>query len=672
MPSLLNVLLCAAVATLLWTSVGLPVARRVAPARPLALAMAPALGWAVFNAAALPALLLVGFTPSTVTVLCGAVLVLGLAASIVSKSPEPPARPDTSGRSLPGIPWWVYGAAALLALAPAIAIVPKLAGGSVFLTEPMYDHSKVAIIDDIARLGLPAGNPFFGEAGASSPLAYYYLWHFGAAVFATLLGVSGWEADIALTWFTAFASLLLMMGLAVWFARRRSAALWVVLLSLAISLRPVLAALLGEEALGRVLSYYPGLQSWIVQATWVPQHLASATCVVLAVVLISRLADRGGALLILALALVVAAGFESSAWIGGVTFAVAAVMSGLVFLAMAEPRHRLRFLVNAGLAAALAAVVAFPFLRDEYAATAARAVGVPIGFWPYEVLGPIVPDGLRRALDLPAYWLVLLVIEFPAIYLAGSMTLARVVTDRATPAVEKRLATGLAALALAGFAVAWLFISTIANNDLGWRAVLPGVLVLTVFAAAGLSRWIAAPARIATAAAIGLFLLGVPHGLIFIAGNATGIPARSAAVFARTPDLWEAVRRHSAPGDRVGNNPLFLADMVRWPVNISWALLSNRRSCFAGWDLARAYVALPGEKIDELETLFERIFGGGGTPEDIRALATRYDCRLVVVTPSDGAWGRDGFAESAAYRLVEEKAGVWRIYAATGGAPGPL
>jgi hypothetical protein len=646
--------------------VGLPLAHRLAPTRPLALAMAPALGWAVFNAAALPILLVVGFGRTSVAVLCGAALALGLAATLVVRRGDPPTSSEAPGVSLPGVPWWVYGAAALLALAPAIAIMPKFASGGVVLAQQMYDHSKIAIINDIARLGLPAGNPFFGEVGTAPPLAYYYLWHFGAASVSALLGVSGWEADIALTWFTAFASLTLMMGLAVWFARRGSAALWVVLLSATISMRPVLASVLGRDALGQMLSSYQELQSWLVQATWVPQHLASATCVVLAILLIARLADRGGAVLVPVLALVVAAGFESSAWIGGVTFAAAAVLAGAIFLFTVEPRYRLRFLANTGSAAVLAAAFALPFLRDEYAATAARALGVPIVFWPFEVLGPIVPTWLRGILDLPAYWLVFLIIEFPAIYLTGSIALAHMITDRATPPVERRAAMGLAIMALAGFVIAWLFISTIANNDLGWRAVLPGVLVLTVFAAAALARWFVTP--LAGVAAIGLLLLGVPHGLKFIAENATGLPAPSDAAFARSPELWQAVRRYAAPGDRVGNNPLYLADMLPWPVNISWALLSNRRSCFAGWDLARAYVALPGKQIDELQTLFERVFAGRGTVEEIDALATRYDCRVIVVTPSDGAWAIDGFAESTAYRLAEEKAEGWRIYVATDAA----
>ena len=97
----------------------------------------------------------------------------------------------------------------------------------------MFDHAKAAIIDDIVRLGLPPGNPFFG---APEPrLVYYYLWHFSAAIPAALWRTSGWEADIALTWFTAFASLCLMMGLAVSFGRRRIGSALVLLLGLGAS-----------------------------------------------------------------------------------------------------------------------------------------------------------------------------------------------------------------------------------------------------------------------------------------------------------------------------------------------------------------------------------------------------------------------------------------------------
>jgi hypothetical protein len=67
-------------------------------------------------------------------------------------------------------------------------------------------------------------------------LAYYYLWHFSAAEIALVTSMSGWEADVGLTWFTAFASLSLMMGLAVWLSERATAAIWVMPLAAAGSL----------------------------------------------------------------------------------------------------------------------------------------------------------------------------------------------------------------------------------------------------------------------------------------------------------------------------------------------------------------------------------------------------------------------------------------------------
>ena len=40
---------------------------------------------------------------------------------------------------------------------------------------------------------------------------------------------------------------------------------------------------------------------------------------------------------------------------------------------------------------------------------------------PYSVLGEAFPHTLRRLLDIPAYWLVLLPIELPATSIAGAL-----------------------------------------------------------------------------------------------------------------------------------------------------------------------------------------------------------------------------------------------------------
>ena len=138
--------------------------------------------------------------------------------------------PQSEAEDAADIPTWAFAAAAVLALAPAVAILPKYSGDAVQLADPIFDHSKIAIVDAMARLGLPPVNPVFGEFGAPGHLAYYYLWHFSAAELALAVDASGWEADIGLTWFTAFASLSLMMGAAVWLGKRAAAAIWVVIL----------------------------------------------------------------------------------------------------------------------------------------------------------------------------------------------------------------------------------------------------------------------------------------------------------------------------------------------------------------------------------------------------------------------------------------------------------
>ena len=655
MPSLPDVLLCALSALALSLCVGLPLARVVAADWRLALPIAPALGWAVFSVLALPLLTAIGFSRGTVALVCGAAAAGGLAA-LQRSGFRAPAVTAEGAR----VPLWTYAAAAAVAVLPALGAWPKLGSDGLVLAESMFDHSKVAGIDDIIRLGLPPGNPFFGEVGALGGWAYYYLWHFSAAVFGVLVGASGWEADIALTAFTAFASLALMMGFAVRLSARPLAALCVVLLSLGASLRPVLTFISPDFAY-RLLSQYQSPKGWLFQATWVPQHLASASCAVLSAYLMSRLAAARGWLCVPVLAATVAAGFESSTWVGGVVFGVGAAAIGLALLIAAEDaRSRRDLLAKGAVAVLLAAALSFPFLRDQYAATAARGLGVPIAFRPFAVLGPIVSGGLRTVLDLPAYWLILLAVEFPAIYWAGAAAMVVALADRRARH-DRLVVLGLALITAASFGLVWLFASTIANNDLGWRGVLPGVLVLTIFAAAGLVRWLAAVRTLAVAAALGCLLLALPDGVAISRENAVGTPVPSAPLLAESVDLWAAVSRHAAPDERVANNPLFLADSVRWPVNISWALFANRRSCFAGWNLARAFVPLPEAEIDRIENLFDRVFAGEAEPQEVEALARRYDCRVVVVTAADGAWTHDPFAQSGLYRLVEENT-KWRIY----------
>jgi len=657
MPSLPDVVICAPAALVVCGCVGAPLARWLVGERGLAWALAPALGWAVFSTLALPILTATGFSRESVAVLCGAAIIGGVFALRRGSVPL--------DRGL-AVPLWAFAAAALVAVLPALGVWPKMATGGLVLADPMFDHSKIAIVDDILRLGLPPGNPFYGGADVPQQLVYYYLWHFSAAVFAALTGTGGWAADIALTWFTAFASLSLMMGLAIGLSGRRLAAPLVLLLCLAASLDPVLRAGFPADFLERVLSPVQAPQAWIFQATWTPQHLAAAGSVVLAVLILMRLSWR----LVPLLGIVAASGFESSVWVGGVIFGAGAFAIGVaVLFGEKGVRRRVDFLLQATAAALIAAVLAYPFLRDDFAASAARQLGSPVAFLPYRVLGSLVSDPMRRLLDLPAYWIILLPVALPAIYPAGAGSLFGAVTDQGKAPAERRLIIALALLAAASLGIAWLFASTIANNDLGWRGVLPGILVLTIFAAAGLSRWLSMAPRRALAAMVCL-VLGIPDGLAIMADNAVGRRLPSAGALAETPELWAAVRRHVGPEERIANNPLFFFDSVEWPVNISWALFADRRSCFAGWNLARAFVPLPEPELDRLEQLFDRVFAGDGSAQDLDEIATRYGCQVIVLTARDGVWQRDPFAANPRFHLIEESAAKWRIYRVVGMSSG--
>ena len=655
MASFINAALCAIVATAFWSLLGYALVRHVFP-RPLAIGAAPVLGWAVQNAATLPIFFLIGFFPASVI----GIVALCIIASAVSLFAY---RLESGAAKASAWPAWAItaaAAAAILAVAPAAAIMPKFSGAAVNVADAIFDHSKIAIIDAMTRQGLPPINPVFGEVGNMSRLAYYYLWHFSAGELALALHTSGWEADIGLTWFTAFASLALMMGLAVWLSKDTRAALLVVALAAATSLRGVFGWITGSHQLTPFLAHSNGFAGWLFQAAPAPQHLMSASCVVTAMLLVARYTQWPNIGVLLMLALTVTAGFESSTHVGGVTMAIAAVATAPFILAGLEKADRLRFAAGMVIAALLVGCLAAPFVLDQLAATAARGDSAPIVIRPFHVLGDMFPEPLRHILNLPAYWLIELPVEFPAISIAGAIALVGALRSP-WPPLEKTALVALACLAAAGLVASWLLASTLGDvNDLALRAVLPSLTILIAVTAAGMRR--EGRRALIAGCALGGLVLSLPATAQLIGYNFIGDATPDGKEFAQTPELWRAVRRYAGPGDRIANNPLFLQDLTPWPVNLSWALLADRSSCFAGRELALAFAPLPAARRESISKQFIRVFAGEGAPEDVHEMAKTYRCDVVVVVPQDKAWNNDPFASSPDYRLAESREGRWRIY----------
>ena len=450
MPSILHVFLCFAAALLFWGTVGLALSRRLMPAA-LALPVAPALGWAVHSALALPLYRLIGFTP--LDALCSFPCSFLAVALLALRLPRPGQRRDRRPRSALGL--CAGGFARRRSGRRGVSEIlwrRRRLGRTDLRSLQSRDHRR----NDAARPA--AGQSVFRRGRARSHgLAYYYLWHFSAAELALIPGVSGWEADIALSAFTAFSSVALMMGFAVWIGGRAAAGVWVVPLAFAASLHPVAG---GGIRRGEFLHDHscrrPDLPAGCSRpagrrSTSLRRHAsccrACCCCSLRAAHRCRRCCSR----------LVVVAGYESSTWVGGIVFAVAAPAMAVVLLMHMPAQTRRRFVGALPVAALIAAVLAYPFLHDQFLNAAGRDVGSPIAFAPFSVLDFPDSDAVRRALDIPAFWLALLVIEFPAIYIPGLVSLVGTLRGKFTAEPALLMSKLLLVLALVGLAHRRLF-----------------------------------------------------------------------------------------------------------------------------------------------------------------------------------------------------------------------
>jgi hypothetical protein len=64
-----------------------------------------------------------------------------------------------------------------------------------------------------------------------------------------------------------------------------------------------------------------------------------------------------------------------------------------------------------------------------------------------------------------------------------------------------------------------------------------------------------------------------------------------------------------------------------------------------------------------------RVFAGKGSAQDLDEIATRDDCRVILLTARDGAWLNDPFAGDPRFRLIDEQEKKWRIYRIVGTSP---
>ncbi|MER9056894.1 hypothetical protein [Mesorhizobium sp. M0910] len=651
-----SVISSALVSTAIGYAIGLPVSKFFDSNIRMRLLIAPVIGLGIFGAAGVSVFHLL---PLTAINLILVVLALFAVAFWLSKGAvDPLLRSPTN----PGFSWLTV--AFLLCLLPTFAIIPQHYGESAGVGDPIWDHTKIAIINEIAQNGLPPGNPYYSEAGTPSKLIYYYVWHFIAACSSVITGASGWEADIALTGMTALCSTFVVTWLAVARSRSANAAWWALPLLLVGSLKPIVRFVSGRW-LDTWMAQEYSFDAWIIQTSWAPQHVFSGSVALIAIMAYIRIlhcnAGRDLSLTVFSGAMLASA-YGSSMWAGGFSLLLILPIVGVLSVSDVVRAERLmQVIILLSVTIAIAVLCAGVLVYEQAVILHARN---SVEFWVFPIF-----VGMGWFLDLPGFWFVLLIIDFSIMY--ASFVIWALSMPYEETAIYSKIDRAIIVIVVAPLFCAQFMHSVIFYNDLAWRVIIPSLLVMVAVTAALFSLQIGKATligRLTTITAIVFLAPSILAGAQFVylsdlQFRVQGPETSEGTAFSASPEMWKAVREVTPSNEAVANNPLDFANVTYQPGNISWATLSQRRNCATTLGLLRSYAAqLTPDQASEVYKLFVDAFRGEATEGDLRVMKERYLCKTLVVTTRDGLWDKPVLDNSSVYKLVSEKKGSWRIY----------
>ncbi|MCV6637909.1 hypothetical protein [Candidatus Albibeggiatoa sp. nov. NOAA] len=651
--------------------------------------IAPALGLSTFGSFSLLVASLVGFN-FIALVVSWLVFLIGIhlwQTRITQVSPPP----SWSLSSLTSFNLLVV--AALWAVMPTLNIYPFVHQDALFVGVEIFDHAKVAVVDAIAREGVLPLNPYYAPEGERILLLYYYLWHFLAAQLKLLLGVSGWQAEVAMNGFTAFASLSFLIALAGLCNQKRAAiAAWLV----------ILLAFLGPPAdilmivLSKGVHYFIGYpqvdgktvhaleQLWL-QAAWVPQHVLSALNIVVLLFLISRLLLSIHLQLSYAvvIGLTAATGFGASTWVGGIAMVIALPALGIAGLSLLLPKqHYFSAIKTAIIAVIIAAIVSIPSLISQTSGPSAVESQLPFGFGLYPSTNLFTKEPyFGYIMHIILFWLQFLPLVLGVGYVIGMMTLFLRKAD--TP--EVRHFHYLSLGAVMGFFLIVLFLQSIFwNNTFGWRTVLVPVMLLLVWGAVGLadfldrdminksSWWLHKLLHRWQLGLLSLMMMGIMLGLISTARiyhlpDPVSYPASNEEMqvrqsFFKQYEIWKKVREFVKPDELVQVNPDGYLTLTTWPATLPYALFADRSIAYANIEYSTVFAyRYDAEQNRETYHLMQNIFSADPQVESLQKLRDVFKVKAMLVDKFDPVWSTDKIEQSGIYKIVYADAD-FRIY----------
>lgn len=672
----LHSLLAALVATILFSLPGLGVLRLLGLMTRkhilAALLVAPALGLCTYGPFSLAFTALFGY--STLTIIVAWLLFQAILLLWIRQQAN--AIPENFCHLSHTHSLFLLIGAALCAMIPTMNIFPAVYQEGLFVNGSIFDHAKIAIVDAIAREGLLPINPYYAPDGETIPLIYYYGWHFLASQLKLLAGATGWQAEVALNWFTGLASLSFLCALAIRMTQKARAGVFLLLFALTTAPADLLPLLFGPR-LADWVGFPPvhGLELWWIQMSWVPQHVFSALAVVVLIFLVSRVlaSERFHSSYAVVAGLSAAAAFSASVWVGGIALLFALPFLIFMVLWIRLPKHHyFNALKTALLAVALCMLFAIPLLISLTSGPSALNTELPFGLGLYTATPLFNKEPYWGYIaHMILFWLQFLHLNLGIIFVWGVL----VVLARSSQFLEERAFQALSIGAIFGFLLIVQFIkSTIANNDLGWRAALVPVMLLLVWSAVGLtelfsqkatdSKWQLNPLMIRWRQALLMFVtVGLTIGILS-SSRLWQLPDPSYRVpdaptlarhqaFLRQTEAWTKVREYAGPTERVQANPDGHAALTPWPATIPYMLFADRATAYANPEYAMVFAyRYDKDKRDAQYQLIQNVFSAKPTKEAIQTVRDTLKVKVLLVDKFDAVWNSDAIENSGLYQLA--------------------
>jgi hypothetical protein len=379
-----------------------------------------------------------------------------------------------------------------------LSLINIQSGDSLLYSVTSYDQTtRVSVIDAMTRTGIPPVNPSYYPGEPVQLTFLYYFWY----VLCSMVDVIGGQyvdARAALNASSAWVGLGLMALIALYFRLRnatRTEAVWksawlgigLLVVSGLDVLPATLLAFRTEQVIGSIDVWNTWIQSWVASALWVPHHLAALTAGMCATLLaqFAHGKSRSRQFTILAIA---GLAFASAAGLSIYVTLVFVVFWGVWLIVLILQRTERALVLPMIFSGVLALVLGAPFFFGLLQGGGDAGGTLPIMFEirTFLQLESFVADWSPLARSL----IMLLVLPINYLFELGFFFIAGIywfqTRDRKTLG-SNSFYVGEIILFFAAFLIGSTLRSTlITSNDLGWRAWLPGQLILLIW---GVDAW---------------------------------------------------------------------------------------------------------------------------------------------------------------------------------------